>query len=289
MPSRAKQILKQGDIIVSTVRPNLNAVAINDIESDNVVIGSTGYCVIRFKEEAEFRYVFNYCKSKSFVDSLVKEVKGASYPAVSNWDVKDSIIPLPPLNVQRHIADALDKTQEIIDCQKKQLEELDNLIKATFYDMFGDPVTNEKCWDLKKLGEVCNKITDGKHGDCEDEDNSGYYFISAKDIINGEIVYDNARQITKSDFIETDKRTSLIPGDVIVVNTGATIGKTALIKVNDKVRCTTFQKSVGCDNIDKGHMRSLLVMATGTGKTRTASSLTDVLSRGSYITNTLLL
>jgi type I restriction enzyme, R subunit len=64
------------------------------------------------------------------------------------------------------------------------------------------------------------------------------------------------------------------------------------IEIDDKITDRYYQKAAiraVCDNINKGHMRSLLVMATGTGKTRTASSLTDVLSRGSYITNTLFL
>jgi len=64
------------------------------------------------------------------------------------------------------------------------------------------------------------------------------------------------------------------------------------IEIDDKITDRYYQKQAiraVCDNILKGHMRSLLVMATGTGKTRTASSLTDVLSRGGYITNTLFL
>ena len=64
------------------------------------------------------------------------------------------------------------------------------------------------------------------------------------------------------------------------------------IEIDDKITDRYYQKlaiRAVCENIEKGHMRSLLVMATGTGKTRTASSLTDVLSRGEYITNTLFL
>lgn len=64
------------------------------------------------------------------------------------------------------------------------------------------------------------------------------------------------------------------------------------IEIDDKITDRYYQKQAiraVCDNIEKGYMRSLLVMATGTGKTRTSSSLTDVLSRGGYITNTLFL
>ncbi|MCC5910649.1 MAG: DEAD/DEAH box helicase family protein [Clostridiaceae bacterium] len=68
--------------------------------------------------------------------------------------------------------------------------------------------------------------------------------------------------------------------------------KLSEIEIDDKITDRYYQKQAiraVCDNIERGHMRSLLVMATGTGKTRTASSLTDVLSRGGYVTNTLFL
>ena len=95
----------------------------------------------------------------------------------------------------------------------------------------------------KKLQEITLNITDGKHGDCEGEDNSGYYFISCKDVHDGIIHYDGARQITEKDFIDTHRRTMLEPNDILVTNSG-TIGRMALVKENDYTRRTTFQKSV---------------------------------------------
>ncbi len=99
-------------------------------------------------------------------------------------------------------------------------------------------------WVWCRLGEITTLLTDGKHGDSTDQMNSGYYFLSAKDIQNGKFIYDNARQITYDDFLETHRRTNLEPGDLCVVNTGATIGKTALAPDNELTRNTTFQKSV---------------------------------------------
>ncbi len=98
-------------------------------------------------------------------------------------------------------------------------------------------------WKETTLGEVCCLITDGKHGDCTNENNSGYFFISAKDIFNGKINYKEARQITRQDFEETDRRTNLQIGDILITNSG-TIGRIALVSDNENVRKTTFQKSV---------------------------------------------
>lgn len=99
-------------------------------------------------------------------------------------------------------------------------------------------------WIWCRLGEITTLLTDGKHGDSKDQKDSGYYFLSAKDIQNGKFIYENARQITYEDFIETHRRTNLEPGDLCVVNTGATIGKTAYAPDNELTRKTTFQKSV---------------------------------------------
>jgi type I restriction enzyme, S subunit len=73
-------------------------------------------------------------------------------------------------------------------------------------------------WKLFKLKDICEQITDGKHGDCMNESNSGFYFLSAKDIGSGNINYDNARQITKADFYETHKRTKFEPLDILFTN-----------------------------------------------------------------------
>jgi type I restriction enzyme S subunit len=57
-------------------------------------------------------------------------------------------------------------------------------------------------WKQQSLGDLCSLITDGKHGDCRDEEGAGYYFLSVKDVFDGRMVYDNARQIAQTDFEE---------------------------------------------------------------------------------------
>jgi len=93
------------------------------------------------------------------------------------------------------------------------------------------------------LGDLCSLITDGKHGDCLDEPESGFYFLSVKDVVGNRLVYDRARQIAERDFAETHRRTNLEPGDVLFTNTG-TIGRMAIAKNDPKTYRTTFQKSV---------------------------------------------
>lgn len=122
--------------------------------------------------------------------------------------------------------------------------------------MFGDPVLNPKCWKCDKLEAVTHKITDGKHGDCQNEESSGYYFISAKDINDRKIYTDSARQITKYDFDETNRRTKLQVDDIVIVNTGVTIGKTAIATQEDVSKNLTFQKSVAIVTVDSSELNS---------------------------------
>lgn len=102
----------------------------------------------------------------------------------------------------------------------------------------------------RTLQELCLNITDGKHGDCENEENSGYYFISCKDIFDGQINYKNARQIAKADYEETHKRTMLEVDDILLTNSG-TIGRMAFVTDREATTKTTFQKSVAIIKPDK--------------------------------------
>jgi type I restriction enzyme S subunit len=94
------------------------------------------------------------------------------------------------------------------------------------------------------LSDLTINITDGKHGDCKNEEGSGYYFLSVKDLKPYKIDFKNARQITKADFIETHKRTKLERGDILLANSGNTIGKMFYVNDIPEINKSTFQKSV---------------------------------------------
>jgi len=129
-PSRAKQILKANDILISNVRPNLNAVAINDISSNNTVVGSTGYCVLRCKNDLSYKYLFYFCQSKNFIDRLSNLAKGSSYPAVTNGDVLTGKIPLPVIDKQYKIVSKLENKIENVTKLKKAFSEQCDFINA---------------------------------------------------------------------------------------------------------------------------------------------------------------
>lgn len=111
-------------------------------------------------------------------------------------------------------------------------------------------------WEWVNLQDITLLITDGKHGDCNNHDGSGFYFLSAKDIQKGKLIYDHAREIVESEFEEVHQRTNLQAGDICMVNTGATVGKMAIAEEHHLTRKTTFQKSVAVIKCVKPYISS---------------------------------
>ena len=112
-PSRARQLVARGDVLVSTVRPNLNGVALVPEELDGAT-ASTGFCVLRPRKDfLNGTYLFHWVKSPKFISDMVKKATGANYPAVSDRIISESQILLPPLEEQKRIAEILDCAQEL--------------------------------------------------------------------------------------------------------------------------------------------------------------------------------
>jgi type I restriction enzyme S subunit len=108
-PTRARQHVRPGDVLVSLTRPNLNAVALVPAEL-NGAIASTGFDVLR-TEFVDPKWVFALVRSREFVSSISARVQGALYPAVRPNDVRDYEIPLPPLPEQRRIVARIEDLQ----------------------------------------------------------------------------------------------------------------------------------------------------------------------------------
>lgn len=153
-PSRARQIVKAGDILVSTVRPNLNAVAVVPDDLDGAT-ASTGFTVLRPDERnLSGNFLFHWVRSPAFINEMMKLATGQSYPAVSDKIVKASKIPLPALVEQRRIAGILDQADALRLMRSRALDRLNALGQAIFHEMFGDPRSNPKQIELVPLGKL---------------------------------------------------------------------------------------------------------------------------------------
>ena len=116
-PSRAQQHIRKGDIVVSTVRPNLKNIAMTELDDENLV-ASSGFCVLRALKCLP-EYLFAIICSDRFTNKMANIVTGANYPAIKSSDIMNYIVPLPPIQLQNEFADfvaQVDKSQ--FACQK---------------------------------------------------------------------------------------------------------------------------------------------------------------------------
>jgi type I restriction enzyme S subunit len=113
-PSRARRKVRSGDILISTVRTYLKAIAAVDSATDNL-IASTGFCVVRPQCELDSSFAGWAVRSDEFVGEVVSRSVGVSYPAINASQLVDISIPLPPMETQRRIAAFLDKKVAQID------------------------------------------------------------------------------------------------------------------------------------------------------------------------------
>lgn len=122
------------------------------------IAGTEMYCNQGFKnlicsECIDNTYLFWFLKSK--IEYLNSLGRGATFKEISKSIVEEIEIPLPPLDEQRRIAATLDKVTGLIALRKQQLAKLDELVKARFVEMFGDPVQNTKHFPTIRMGEAC--------------------------------------------------------------------------------------------------------------------------------------
>jgi type I restriction enzyme S subunit len=160
-PSRARQLVEQDDILVSTVRPNLNAVAMVPPELSGAT-ASTGFCVLRpSRHRLDARYLFHWVRTPTFVAEMERNATGQSYPAVSERIIKQSAIPLPPLEEQKRIAAILDQADALRRLRRRALDRLNALGQSIFHEMFGDPIENSRSWEVVAFGSLCERVTVG--------------------------------------------------------------------------------------------------------------------------------
>jgi len=126
-PSRARQHVAAGDVLVSMTRPNLNAVARVPPELDGA-IASTGFHVLR-PRNATTGWLYYLVQSPGFVDSMTAKVQGALYPAVRPKDIRSFEVELPPIDERRRIVAALDATLGRLDAARARLRHVPEILK----------------------------------------------------------------------------------------------------------------------------------------------------------------
>ena len=231
-PSRARKIVCEGDVIVSTVRPNLNSVALVPARY-NGEIASTGFCVLRaIRAELDPIYLFYFTQTEAFINRLTQLSIGAGYPAVSDEDILDAEILLPPLLEQQRMAAILVKADHLRRLRRYALDLGESYLQSVFLEMFGDPAANPKRWPIGIIEDV---VTSTQYGTSEksNSEHKGYPVLGM-----GNITYSGEIDLTNLAYVDLSskefEKLRLQPGDIIFNRTNSTelVGKTACWKYN---------------------------------------------------------
>lgn len=161
----ADYVLESKDLLMSHINSKTYIGRTVEYKGNNEEAIIHGMNLLRLKAIHElidstfFAYYTQSGDFKSKIARIRKDAVNQSSFAIS--DLKRFDIPLPPKSTQLAIVSELDKINELIRLKKEQLKDFDNLAQSLFYEMFGDPVENEKGWEVKKLGDCFSYIKNG--------------------------------------------------------------------------------------------------------------------------------
>lgn len=167
-PSRANQNVEIGDIILARMKDTIKVKIISKIESDYMV--STGFIILRPKKNIiDTKFLNHLLLSKSFQRDKDELCSGATQKAINNGNFKKLEIPLPPVDQQKKIAAILDAADTYRQKTKALITKYDELTQSLFLDMFGDPVTNPKKWEILTIEKVLDAKSQNGHYSTKDE------------------------------------------------------------------------------------------------------------------------
>ena len=215
------QVLPIGTVLLSSRAP-IGKVAITKVP----MYCNQGFKNLICKNEILNEYVYWFLLHNT--EYLTSLGTGATFKEISKRVVEQVSIPVPPIAEQEKILAELDCLSGIIEKKKQQLKEYDALAQSIFYEMFGDPVENEKGWECMQLKDACDKIGDGLHGTPKYDENGLIPFINGTNLENGRIRITDKTQYVNE--IEAQKFYIKMDDSTVLLSINGTLGKSALYK-----------------------------------------------------------
>lgn len=209
---------EQGDVLLAKITPcmeNGKAVFVEDIPH-KIGFGSTEFHVIRPSSEIDGRYLFYMLWNPIFRGIAERNMTGtAGQKRVPTDFLKRYKIPLPPLEEQRRIAAILDKADAVRRKRKEAIALTEELLRSAFLDMFGDPVTNPKGWEIASLGDI-SKVQGGLQVTTKRNTNPlEVPYLRVANVYRDRLVLDEIKfiRVTQQEL----ERTKLQTGDLLIV------------------------------------------------------------------------
>lgn len=203
-------------VLYSKLRPYLNKVLLPSEKG----LGTTELVpILPDASRLERAYLSYFLRSAAFVSWISSRVAGAKMPRATMKDVWSYKIPLPPLEEQKRIAAILDKADAIRKKRQQAVELADQFLKSVFMDMFGDPVTNPKGWDEKRLDNIASVrsgVTKGRQLYGKSTVSAPYMRVA--NVQDGHLNLDDIQHI---EVLQGDiDRYRLMPGDLLLTEGG---------------------------------------------------------------------
>ena len=181
-------------------------------------------CLENVKSDIDLEYLY-FCLLQY---DFKKVISGSAQPQITRQGLEKVNIKLVDCLKQKQIVTKLKKIISIIEFRKQQLQKLDELIQARFVEMF-----EKKNCESVRLGDVCTKITDGTHK-TPDYLDKGITFISAKNIVNGELDFSDVKHISEEQYMEIQKRCQTELNDILLSKSGS-LGVPVIIKTDKRL------------------------------------------------------
>ena len=181
-------------------------------------------------DEIDIKYLYYFLLSRGLSDTIT----GSAQPQIVRQSLKNVRVIYPNLDAQKHIIYVLGKADELLSIRKQQIAKLDELVKARFVEMFGEPSSNPMGWLQTTVGAECYYIKDGPHKSLTDVGmENGYPFISVRNIVNGYIDFSTAKYISEADYKDAIKKCCPEKGDILY-SKGGTTGIAKLVDIDIK-------------------------------------------------------
>ena len=233
VPVKEDKIVKDGDILMCSRNGSIRLVGKVALIKNLKERMSYGAFMTIIRSQYN-PYLFEYFKTPAFRQYLIAG-KTTTVNQITVKMLNNLTVPLPPKSTQLAIVSELDKINELIRLKKEQLKDFDNLAQSLFYEMFGDPVENEKGWEVKKLDDVCI-ITSSKRIFADEYTETGIPFYRSKEVIERS----KGLPISVELFISEERYNEIkekfgVPkiGDILITAVG-TIGKIWAIDTDNK-------------------------------------------------------
>ena len=168
--------------------------------------------------------------SEAFLNQKDKNCSGATQKAITNAGLQKIIVNIPDYKMQDDISKKLSILLKVINMRQNELDMLENLIKARFVEMFGDPVANEMGWNTLPLENACKAIVDCPHSTPSyTNEDTGFMCIRTSIVKKNRIIWDDIEYIPEDEFVKRIQRKKPDIGDIVYTREGAILGIAAII------------------------------------------------------------